>query len=70
MIGKVISSFQIRKINKFIIVHGEKAFTDAVWHHAFREVSEAYIHPNETMKKTKNFTTIQKAFINAYTKTN
>jgi hypothetical protein len=65
-IGEMVSEHQINSMNEFIDKHGEQAFSDAVYHLAFGEVANAYIHPHDDMKATKNFSIIQKAFINAY----
>lgn len=65
-IGEMVSDVQINSMNKFITEHGESAFINAVFNHAFGEVAYAYIHPCDEMRNTANFKIIQKAFINAY----
>jgi len=65
-IGEMVSDVQINSMNDFITKHGEEAFKDAVFNHAFGEVANAYIHPCDEMSSTDNFDIIQKAFINAY----
>ena len=64
IIGEVCST-HIDDMNNFIENHGIKAFRSAVWNGAFLEHSMEYIHPAEELEKTKNFSIIQAAFINA-----
>lgn len=64
IIGGVWST-HIDDMNTFIENHSIQAFRSAVWHGAFLEHSMEYIHPAEELEKTKNFSIIQSAFINA-----
>lgn len=65
-ISEMVHSSQIDAMNKFIEHHGSDAFNEGVYHGMFSEVSYAYVHPHDDMRNSKNFHTIQKAFINAY----
>ena len=51
---------------KFIRNYGFNAFKDSVYHGAFSEYYNFYIHPSDEMKATEEFELIQKAFFNAY----
>ncbi len=63
-IGNVYE-YQIVEMCKFISCYGLNAFREAVYHGAFMEICLAYVHPAEELEKTKNFSIIQEAFINA-----
>jgi len=65
-IGEMVHEFQLEMMNKFIEKHGEDAFSDAVFNHAFMEVHMAYCHPCDELKASENFEVIQSAFIRAY----
>ena len=65
-IGEMVHSSQIDAMNSFIADYGLGAFTVAVFHGMFSEVSYAYIHPHDDMRATKGFSNIQQAFICAY----
>ena len=66
-IEKAYFMLQIKDMNLFISKYGEEAFNSAVFHGAFSEVADAYIHPSDELKTTNGFETIQRAFIIAYT---
>ena len=64
--GEMVHEFHLEAMNKFLEKHGEDAFSDAVFNHAFMEVHMAYLHPCDELQATKNFDVIQRAFIRAY----
>ena len=66
-IGESTTPYHINQMCLFIKEHGEAAFLAAVFHGAFSEYSDDYVHPINALRETKDFNTIQRAFINAYT---
>lgn len=65
-IGEMVSDYQINSVNDFIKTYGIDAFRNAVFNGSFSEVSYAYIHPCDDLRKTENFDIIQEVFFNAY----
>ena len=65
-IGEFVPAEQRNYMSAFIHKYGEEAFYYAVYQGAWNEIAYAYIHPSEEMKATKDFETIQRAFLNAY----
>lgn len=63
---KKINDFCLQGMIKFIRNYGFNAFKDSVYHGAFSEYYNFYIHPSDEMKATEEFELIQKAFFNAY----
>lgn len=66
IINNSFFSYDLERMNNFIIRHGEIAFSDAVYNGAFEEWSSSYIHPQDELRTTPGFETIQKAFVRAY----
>ncbi len=61
-----INDFCLQEMINFIRNYGFNAFKDSVYHGAFSEYYNFYIHPSDEMKDTDSFQDIQRAFINAY----
>lgn len=56
----------IDNMNMYINLNGYDTFVEDVFAGKFEEAVDAYIHPDDEMRKTENFKQIQRAFINAY----